>query len=482
MAASERSPDLLFANFVIVTMLKPMSNPRILLTLLLPLVTCFCACPTLAGSDNIVVLVSVDGLAHYYFDDPKAEMPTIRRLAKEGARAGMMRASMPTVTWPNHTTLVTGVDPARHGVIGNSYFDRAKGEVVQLIVDPIFNKEELVTSPTIYDVAKKAGLRTASILWPATRGAPSLDWTMPEVGSMDLIEKYSTPGLLNEFKEAGIPYEMNIEWRTQDKGRIRDRMFMQMFNHVIRVHQTNLALLHLVELDHVEHAHGPQSPEAYSAVKFEDQIVFEVWNALQTYYPGRATLIVASDHGFLPYRRQIMPNVLLRQDGLLTAIGSKITGGKVRALAQGGASFIYIQKGEDRAVIAEQITKRFREMEGVDLVIEPADFVRYGLADASKDPRMPDLILSAKPGYSFTDIAGGEVSVTPESHETKGSHGFDPNQPGMHASFVAWGAGIRPGATLGTISNTSVAPTIGALLGLKMEGTDGKVLDEILGK
>ena len=229
-----------------------------------------------ASSNSIVVLVSIDGLAHYYLDDPKAEMPTLRRLAKEGARAKMMKASMPSVTWPNHTTLVTGVNPAKHGVIGNSFYDREKAEVVQLIVDPVFNKEEIVTSPTIYDLAKKAGLKTASILWPATRGAPTLDWVLPEVGTQELINQYSTPGLLQEFEEAGIAHQMNLEWRGQNKGRERDRLFMQMFLHVIRTHKPNVALLHLVELDHVEHAHGPQSPEAYSIAKFEDGLIAEI--------------------------------------------------------------------------------------------------------------------------------------------------------------------------------------------------------------
>src|SRR6185295_11502621 len=105
-------------------------------------------------SDRVVVMISVDGLAHYYFDDPKAEMPTIRELAAGGARAEKMKVSMPSVTWPNHTTLVTGTHPAKHGVIGNNYFSRAKNEVVPLIPDPYFNKEEIVKSPTIYDVAK----------------------------------------------------------------------------------------------------------------------------------------------------------------------------------------------------------------------------------------------------------------------------------------------------------------------------------------
>lgn len=433
-------------------------------------------------ADSIVVLVSVDGLAHYYLDDPQAEMPTIRRLAQEGARAKMMKASMPTVTWPNHTTLVTGVEPGRHAVIGNSYYDRAKGEVVQLIVDPVFNKEELVTSPTIYDHAKKAGLKTASILWPATRGAPTLDWTLPEVGSKELIEKYTTPGLLKEFEEAGIPQDLNIEWRSQNnRSRARERLFLDMFLHTVRTHRPNLALLHLVDLDHVEHAHGPQSPEAYSTLKFEDGLIREIWDTLKAEYGDRATLIVASDHGFFAYRRQIFPNILLRQEGALTAVGSKITGGTARALAQGGSSFVYVKEGADHDAQTQRLSERFKGVDGIDLIIPAGGFAKYGLLTPDKDPRMPDFILCAKDGYSFSDTAAGDAVVSPENAETKGTHGYDPNQPGMHATFVACGAGIKPGAQLGVISNTSVAPTMAALLGLKTEGM-GKVLSDILVK
>src|SRR4051794_31294149 len=78
------------------------------------------AAPAAAASDRIVVMISVDGLAGFYLDDAKAEMPNLRALMAGGAGA-RMTASNPTVTWPNHTTLVTGVTPARHGVVGNNY-------------------------------------------------------------------------------------------------------------------------------------------------------------------------------------------------------------------------------------------------------------------------------------------------------------------------------------------------------------------------
>src|SRR5664279_94517 len=162
------------------------------------------AAPAGPESGRIVVMISVDGLAAFYLDDPQAEMQTIRALAAEGARATMMRASTPTVTWPNHTTLVTGVTPARHGVVGNNYFDRATGKKVTLISDPVFDKDQIVKVPTIYDLAKAAGMKTTAIRWPATRNAGTLDWTIPDVSTLALLRKYTTPALLAEREKAQI--------------------------------------------------------------------------------------------------------------------------------------------------------------------------------------------------------------------------------------------------------------------------------------
>ncbi len=434
------------------------------------------------ASDRIVVLVCVDGLAHYYIDNPNVEMPTIRQLAAEGSRAEKMKCSMPTVTWPNHTTLVTGAHPGRHGVIGNSYFDRTKGEVVPLIPDPIFNKDEIVKTPTVYDTAKAAGLKTAAIIWPASRGAKTLDWTVPDVFSNALFQGHGTPSLLEEFKQVGIPFEKQEEWCKTGKGEDRDRMYTQMLNHVVRTHRPNVALLHLVEVDHVAHAKGPHAPETYAAVKFADDRVREVWDELKKSFPGKATLMVVSDHGFFPYQQQIQPNVLLRNEGLLTAEGRKITGGQVRAVGQGGSSFIYILDQANRDAIIERLAKQFKTVEGVDLVIEPKDFPKYGLADPKQNPHMADLVLSAKSGYTFSDSLSGNLVLTPKTEEVKGSHGFDPNQEAMHATFVAWGAGIKQGTKVGTVNNTDVAPTMAALLGVEIPNADGQVVKGALAK
>src|SRR5438034_7370900 len=96
-----------------------------------------------------VVLVSVDGLAASYLNDPRAEMPTLRKLAKSGAVAQGMITSFPSVTWPAHTSLITGVQPARHGVIGNSVWSRKLDRPLTYIGDPELTKDEAIKVPTL---------------------------------------------------------------------------------------------------------------------------------------------------------------------------------------------------------------------------------------------------------------------------------------------------------------------------------------------
>ena len=101
----------------------------------------------------------MDGLAGFYLDDPRAQIcPALAQTSLgEGARASGMVSSSPTVTWPNHTTLVTGASPAQHGVLGDHGLDRQTGKNVALIMDPNFDKDQIVKLPTIYDVAHDAG-------------------------------------------------------------------------------------------------------------------------------------------------------------------------------------------------------------------------------------------------------------------------------------------------------------------------------------
>jgi predicted AlkP superfamily pyrophosphatase or phosphodiesterase len=431
---------------------------------------------TAAEPSRAVILISVDGLAAFYLDEPRAERPTIRALADAGARAARMKAAAPTVTWPNHTTLATGVMPARHGVVGNDYFDRARGKTVVLISDPELDKDQLVRVPTIYDLAKAGGLSTAAIRWPATRNAKALDWTLPDVFSDELLHRFTTPSLMAECKQAGVWAESDVIHYGQRELRVvSDEMCTRVFNFILRKHHPQLALLHLTHVDSVEHLKGPRTPEAYAAIKAADEHVRRVWDEVKRDYPGQATVMIVSDHGFSPVERLILPNVPLRDAKLVDIKAGKAEGGAVHVVSQGGAALVYVVDATHRESVIDQVERMFTGAEGIDKVVGPEELKLHGLARPQEDPRSPDVVLFAREGYCFDETASGSASTLPR-RELRGMHGHDENLPCMYATFIAWGAGIKPRAHLDEIQNTDVAPTIARLLNLPLTGADGKVL------
>ena len=433
----------------------------------------------ISDSTQTVVVLSVDGLAGFYWDDPKAEMPTIRALADAGASATAMTTVAPTVTWPNHTTLVTGATPARHGVVGNDYYDRLNNRLVALMSDPAGCKVPLVKAPTIYDAAKARGLGTAAIRWPATRGAKTLDWTLPDVFSDELLHEYTTPALVAECREAGIWSDGEA---VQSGGRelriVSDKVCTRVFNFILRTHRPGLALLHLTNVDHVEHQKGPRTAEAYAAIKSADAQVREVWQEIKRAFPRQTTLLIVSDHGFSPVDRVVLPNIVLRAAGLVETNNGKATGGSVRVVTQGGAALLYVLDDAQRAAIIEQVRKSCASLEGIGKIVGPGELSEHGFAEPKDDLRAPDMILFAKEGYAFGETATGAESII-QLAERKGAHGHDENLSAMDAIFVAWGRGIKP-ARLGKISNLDVAPTIAKLLDLELPGSEGKPLVEAL--
>ena len=429
-----------------------------------------------AAEDRCVILISVDGLANFYLDDPRAELPTIRRLAEEGARAAGTVCSFPTVTWPNHTTLVTGVPPAKHGVLGNDYLDRESGTKVSLIPDPLFDKDQIVRVPTVYDVAHRAGLVTAGVIWPATRNARTLDFTVPDMAGDDAWPKYGTVDWLAELRQAGVPVDKHGTWVKESGGGVqRDWLYARMAAHVLQHHRPNLLLVHLVELDHVQHKFGPRTPEAYWAASYSDDRVRDIVEAARRSPLGeRTTIIVASDHGFFPIEKEIRPNVLAKALGLRDGEKKQFA-----CVPQGGACAVYLLADEDLPATIERLKSELGQVEAIDAVIGPEDFASIGQATPEEDPRAPDLWLSAESGYSFTDSDAGDDVVVPRS-SPGGTHGYLPDQPDMLGTLVLSGAGIRSGVSLGKVSNMDVAPTIARLLGLELPGAEGKVLEAAL--
>lgn len=428
-------------------------------------------------ADRCVILISVDGLANFYLDDPLADIPTIRQLAAEGARADGIVCSFPTVTWPNHTTLVTGVGPGKHGVLGNKYLDRASATKIALIPDPLFDKDQIVKVPTIYDVAHRAGLVTAGIVWPATRNARTLDWTVPDMFGDEAWPKYGTPAWLEELRAAGIPIDRHGTWTKEAGGGVqRDWLYTRMARHLFEHHPPNLLLIHLVEVDHVEHKFGTRSPEAYWSVSFADDRVRDIVDAARkSTFGDKVTVIVASDHGFYPIETDIRPNVLLKKLGYIKETDGKTTR-QALCVAQGGGCMVYVLDDAHRNEITQKLVVEFESVEGVSDVVTPDEFAALGLATREQDLRAPDFWLSAKSGYSFTDTETGDDVTAPR--ETRGgTHGYLPDQPEMLGTLVISGYGVASGKRLGKARNIDVAPTMAKLLGIELPDADGRALD-----
>lgn len=429
-----------------------------------------------ANKDRHVLVVCVDGLPAYLFDDPNAPMPTIRKLAASGFRAQGMVVSNPSVTWPNHTTLTTGVRPDRHGVLFNGVLERT-GPGLPVRVNPRKDKSELVRVQTIYDLLHEQGLTTAAINWPCTRNAASLDDNFPDVPeSLD----HTTPRLVAELKQVGILTDAASRDFSRLGGPARDRIWIDAACHVIRTRKPNLILLHPLNVDSVHHRYGPQTPAGYTAVALADTLVRDALGALDAAgIRERTTVFVVSDHGFMATPKTLQPNVVLRQAGLLTIEGAQITTARAQVIPEGGTGMVYLTVPGSVEEDRKKVIELFRDREGIAAIITPEAFGKLGLPMPRDYPQMADLILVAKDDYGIGASATGDDYVV-KSETTVGMHGYPSTNPRMNATFIASGAGIRPAKTAESVDNIDVAPTIARLLGVALKSADGKVIDGLL--
>lgn len=427
---------------------------------------------TLPAKDRTVIVISLDGFPAWTFTDPTLPIPVLRRLAREGVLADGMRISNPAVTWPNHTSMVTGVHPEKHGVLYNGMLVRG-GPKDAPRVEPWRDKREMVRVPTVYDLAYKAGLTTAQVDWVAIQNPGTITWEFPErprIGGA--IEK--------EMIAEGLLTEMETREFSKNNTAWRDQVWTNAAIHIIKKHKPNLLLFHLLNLDSIHHRYGPKTAAGYTAQAYIDTRVGELLGALRAAnLLDRATILVVSDHGFKTAKRVVRANAMLRRMGLLQAEGAKVTG-DAYVIPEGGTAMAYVTDPENRSRLAPQMKEAFLAMEGVARVLEPSEFHSFGMPTPEENDQMADLALVAKEGYSFSAQADGDTVVDIAGGMNPGYHGYVNTDPEMNAIFIAWGYGIRGGQRLGVIDNVDVAPTIAALLGLRMEGITGKRLDTIL--
>ena len=425
---------------------------------------------------DLLIMLSIDGLAAGYVDDPRLHLPALRGLAARGVRARRLTCIFPTVTWPCHTSIVTGVSPARHGVVGNVTFDRDTGTVVEHYGD---RTERGIEAETLWDRLHARGERTASLCWPKTRGVATIPDNIPEFYEQELFERYASRPLWTELASRGLPVSRYGPWSAAHPlGPMQDWLTLEAARHVLAVRPPRLLLLHFLTLDSYQHDFGTDSPEARWALLEMDALVGRLLDTLTELGRAETTaLMVFGDHGFADIQRTHHLNQILLEERLLEldARGA-VTRRLAWAAGNGGSAHVYALDGAPRTTVA-RLRERFAALPGVD-VIGRERFAELGLPLPGPGSTQGDLMVAAEDGTFFTGHATLEAAAAAPAYVA--GHGHMPDLPRLGAALVLAGPGVRAGATVGDVSMLSLGPTAARLLGVELPGAEAPPLVEAL--
>jgi predicted AlkP superfamily pyrophosphatase or phosphodiesterase len=412
-----------------------------------------------------VLMISVDGLKPEYVLDADAhglKIPFLRGLLREGAHARGVTGVWPTVTYPSHTTLLTGVSPAEHGIYNNLEFDPKN-----TFANAWYWYAQEIRAPTLWQAAHEAKLSTASIGWPVSVGATAVDYLIPEywrvarltdVDPSDalLVAALSRPeGLLQEMQARLGPY-----MRGNDPSPPGDEIKTRYALDILRTRKPKFMTIHLSSLDEEQHLHGPFSSEANADLEVIDGQLAQLFAASRANDP-KAIALVVSDHGFVQITHKVNLMLPFMRAGLIQ------TGGPWKAQPWSGAGMAAVMLHDPGDL---QTSAKVRDLlqalkadpdNGIAEVLE-----RDAIKERGAFPDASFLVVMKLGYYALADASSPMVSPVPG---TPGSHGFSPEYPEMRAAFFIEGRGIARGRDLGLIDMRQIAPTVAQLLGVRLK-------------
>jgi predicted AlkP superfamily pyrophosphatase or phosphodiesterase len=429
---------------------------------------------TAAASASPVLMISLDGLRPGDVLEAKKRglnLPNLSAFVKNGAYATGVRDALPSVTYPNHTTLITGVWPAQHGISNNATFDPLGKNM-----EGWYWYESDIRGATLWDaVHAKHGI-VASLDWPVSVGADSIDYNLPEFwraqtpDDLKLLRALATPGLTARLEhDTGLPLNALFGSEPQhDVGRTR---YAETLFDLAR---PEFMTLHLVSLDHIQHTFGPDTPEAHAALEKLDSDVGELAAIARRDQPD-VTIAIVSDHGFAPVSREVNLGRAFVEAGLVTydADKHKVVGWDAIPWNSGGSSMIVLARPDD-AALRDRVAALLAR-----LAADPADGISRIIDKAGIEARggsgKPSFWVDFKIGYMAGSSFGGPI-VAPAP--LKGEHGYFPEDKEMRATFLIAGPTVATikKRKLGEIDMRDIAPTLAKILDVPFPSATGKPL------
>lgn len=369
-----------------------------------------------------LLLISIDALRPDYLG--KGDTPHLDRLARQGVRAEGMIPSYPSLTFPNHFTLVTGLRPDRHGVIHNTMRDEGLGDFRVADLAAVGDGRWWQAEP-IWVSAEKAGMRTAIWAWPGS--AAEIDGVRPT-----RWEPY------DESVPAAQRAEDVARWLQEPAGT-----------------RPGFAALYLEMVDGAGHDYGPDAPQTREAVREADAAVGRLIDALaRKRMLDKVNVIVVSDHGMAvvpPGHVVAVEDMVPMEDAVVISIGQSVgiapRAGRVEA-------------AEKRLLGRHEHYQCWRKQ---DL---PTRW-HYG-----RNPRVPPIVCQMDEGW---DAISAAAVAKRQPGATRGSHGYDPLLPSMRAAFIARGPAFRKGVAIPSFDNVDVYPLMARLLGIPARENDGDI-------
>lgn len=255
------------------------------------------------------IVLSIDGFPAYYWSDPKyrSYFPHLAELFQKYGVSEITTVN-PSVTYPAHTSMVTGKDPAEHGIFNNTLsdpFEKNDGGWMWYTED--------ILVPTLWDLAKENHKITANIFWPVTVGA-GIDWNLPQYWRKKIPEDDK---LLRVLSTKGLHREAELAVGSPLNDVSKDEVKLNTATWLFQKKKPDLMFVYTTDLDTNHHGFGPGSEKALFRLVELDKVIFSFLQSVGAFTPKGPAIVIVSDHGFHSAESVCAPNVILKQKGYI---------------------------------------------------------------------------------------------------------------------------------------------------------------------